>query len=203
MKVSRKQADANREMIIESAGRLFRQQGFDGVGIAEIMREIGLSHGGFYGHFESKEDLRVEACERALEKSSEKWAERAAKSPDSPLAGLIDPYLSTKHRDDPGNGCLYAGVGLDVARQDNPRLRRSFTRGFETLVGLLSSVLPGRSKAAQREKAIATFSAMVGAMVLARAVHDPILSEEILNANRAVLGGTRGGASQGRQAADQ
>jgi TetR/AcrR family transcriptional regulator, transcriptional repressor for nem operon len=188
MRVSREQAAANRERIIEVAGRLFRERGLDGIGVANLMRAAGLTHGGFYGHFESKEQLEVQACERVLAQTSELWPALAAKDPDAPLKALLERYLTARHRDGPGEGCIYAALAADVARQNSPALRRTFTAGLQPLIDTLVRIIPGRSKAARRQKALACLSTMVGALILARAVDDSELSDEILAATRALPG---------------
>ena len=184
MRVSREQADAHREKILESAGTLFRAHGYDGIGVADIMRRAGLTHGGFYGHFASKDDLAAEITGRVLRR--EGWLERLTGKPDPSYADLVRGYLSAKHRDDPGHGCFFAAVGSDVARQ--PRsVRRAFTDGVRRRLDIIRSLVPGRSSAARRRKAIATLAGLVGALVLARAVDDRSLSDEILAAAAASL----------------
>src|SRR5262245_10098091 len=113
MKVTREQAVENRERIVAAAARLFREHGFDGIGVADIMKSAGLTHGGFYGHFGSKDDLAAEACARALDRSVTKWDAIAAADGD-PLATIVGSYLSEAHRDRPGSGCMVAAVGSDV-----------------------------------------------------------------------------------------
>ena len=188
MRVSREQAAANRERIIEVAGRLFRERGLDGIGVANLMKAAGLTHGGFYGHFECKEELEVEACERVLARTGEAWPAMAAKNPETPLKGLLDWYLTAQHRDGPGDGCIYAALASDVARQSSPALRRTFTAGLRPLLDTLVRIVPGRSRAARRQRALACLSTMVGALILARAVDDAKLSSEILAAARALSG---------------
>jgi len=185
MRVSRERAAENRDRIIDVAGRLFRERGFDGIGVANLMKAAGLTHGGFYGNFESKEDLALEACERVLARSTETWPAMAAKDPKAPLKGLLHWYLTARHRDRPGEGCIYAALAADVARQDSPTLRRTFTAGLQSLIDTLVRIVPGRSNAARRQKALACLSTMVGALILARAVDDTKLSDEILAAARA------------------
>lgn len=182
MRVTREQAAENHDRIVETAARLFRERGFEGVGVAELMQAAGLTHGGFYGHFESKEDLMERACERALEGSTERWRRRAdgARGP-AALRALARGYLTERHRDDPGNGCLLASLGPDAARH-GPGVRRAITRWLDSSLGFLAQHVRGRTAAARRAKAIATLSAWVGAMVLARAVADEALSREILAA---------------------
>jgi TetR/AcrR family transcriptional repressor of nem operon len=123
MRVSREQAIANREKVVDVASALFRKHGIDGVGVADIMKAAGLTHGGFYGHFDSKEDLAAEACSRAARRSWDVWINGA--SPGG-LEAIVRKYLTPEHRNDRGRGCLYAAVGSDIPRQ--PRaVRRAFT----------------------------------------------------------------------------
>jgi TetR/AcrR family transcriptional repressor of nem operon len=184
MRVTREQADANRERILKVAGMLFRERGYDGIGVAEIMKHAGLTHGGFYGHFASKDDLAAEITERVL--SGEGWIKGLTGKSDPTINELVDRYLSPGHRNDPGRGCLFAALGADAARQ--PRsVRRAFTEGFRKRIETLRRLIPARSAAVQRQKAIATMSGLVGALILSRAVDDPQLSDEILAAAAASL----------------
>jgi len=188
MKVSRERCAENRQRILDVAGKLFREKGFDGIGVADIMKGAGLTHGGFYGHFASKDDLIAEACARAMSGSVNSWAQIVEQRHDDAAAAIVDGYLSTKHRDRPGTGCLFAALGPDVARQGKP-IRRVFTEGVRARLEILAGAVAGRSRAARRRKALATMSGLVGAMILARAVDDPSLSEEILAAAAAEIGG--------------
>ncbi|MBY6263698.1 TetR/AcrR family transcriptional regulator [Azospirillum sp. 412522] len=187
MRVSKEQAAENRRRVVEVAGALFRERGFNGIGVADLMKEAGLTHGGFYGQFASKEDLAVEACAHAMEVAAERWRGTAETKGDGALAALLDSYLSTRHRDHSGAGCPIAALGVDVARQGGV-VRAAFTRGLRPFLEGLVRLVPGRSAEAKRRAALATLSGMVGALVLARAVDDPALSEEILEAARASLG---------------
>src|SRR3954467_1835598 len=117
MKESREQAAQNRERIVEAAARLFRERGFDGIGVADLMNEAGLTHGGFYGHFSSKDDLIAEASARALGSSLAQFSELARRRAADPLAAIATAYLSKGHRDNPGEGCVLAALGADVSRQ--------------------------------------------------------------------------------------
>ena len=184
MKVSREQAAQNRERIVETAAQLFRERGFEGIGIADLMKEAGLTHGGFYGHFSSKEDLIAEASARALMHSLARLSKVAERSPDDPLSAVAGAYLASRHRDDPGAGCLLAALGPDASRQGRA-VRRSVTDYVRAAVDLLATMVSGKSKAARRQKAISTYATLVGAMVMARAVHDRALSQEILDAGLA------------------
>lgn len=191
MRVSREQAAENRERIIAVASGLFRERGFNGVGVADLMQSAGLTHGGFYGHFESKEDLMAQASARALDGSRDLWRDLASEHPDRPLDAVLDHYLSSAHRDRPQHGCLLTSLGSDVARQ-GVDVRRTVTERFTSMIGLIESWIPGRSQAAKRRRALAAYSTMVGAMMLARMVDDPELSDEILAASRANLPGGQG-----------
>lgn len=181
MKVSREQAAENRERIVEVASKLFRERGYEGIGVADLMKSAGLTHGGFYGHFMSKEDLMEKASAQALDESRRKWARRAADSSEKPLFGVTTSYLSTRHRDNPGDGCLFAALGSDAARQSLP-LRHTVTEGLRSFIDLLTSFTPGKSEELKRQKALATCASLVGAMVLARFADDTALSDEILAA---------------------
>jgi len=184
VRVTRERAEANREKILDVAGTLFRERGYDGIGVADIMKRAGLTHGGFYGHFASKDDLAAEITSRVL--GREGWLERLTGSASPSMTDVVRKYLTPRHRDDAGHGCLFAALGSDVARQ--PRsVRHAFTEGLRLRVDNLARLLPRRS-AARRRKALATIAGLVGAMILSRAVDDPELSDEILDATAASLG---------------
>jgi TetR/AcrR family transcriptional repressor of nem operon len=202
MKVSKEQVALNRARIVDTAARLFRQKGYDGIGVADLMKSAGLTHGGFYGHFASKEDLLAEATAHALTRSVQRWQQKAAAaSPAEALANIADHYLSVTHRDQPEHGCAVTALGPDVARL-GPAVRSALTAGAAGQIAVLEQCLANgaadtdtdtdaaaeaeaEAEAAEvRRQALATYAAMVGAMVLARAVDDNALSEEILAAVR-------------------
>src|SRR6266513_2895986 len=137
MKVSREQAAQHRERILEAAAQRFRERGFEGIGVADLMKEVGLTHGGFYGHFSSKEDLIAEASDRALMRSLALFTKVAERAPADPLPAIASAYLTTRHRDKPGEGCLLAALGSDVSRQ-GPTLRRAVTNHVLSAVLLLA-----------------------------------------------------------------
>jgi TetR/AcrR family transcriptional regulator, transcriptional repressor for nem operon len=181
MRVSREKAAENRERIVDAAGALFRAKGFGGVGVADIMRAAELTHGGFYGHFASKDDLVAQASRRTMARAATKWERVVAAAADKPYAALLDHYLTPRHRDDPGHGCAFAALGTDAARSGRT-VREAFAEGLEALIGILTEAVAGRSKAARRRKAVAAMAGLVGALTLARAVDDASLSDEILEA---------------------
>lgn len=192
MKVSREQFAENRERILDVASTLFREKGFDGIGIADIMKAAGMTHGGFYRHFESKDDLIDQASQKALVRGASYWERNIGEGdPETALTRLLQMYLSEAHRDASGRGCAVAALGADAARQ-NVVVRKTFAHGVEQLVAKLTALLPGRTRAVRRRKALASFSQMVGALVLSRAVDDPALSKEILAAAMLELSAAHG-----------
>ncbi len=179
MKVTREQAALNRDRVLDVAGRLFRERGFDGIGVADLMKSAGLTHGGFYGQFGSKEELMAEACSRSFDSAVQTWTQVAANADANPLASVTRAYLSRRHRDNPGEGCVMAALGADATRQGSG-LRHAVTEGTRRLLDLFASFAPGRSQAVKRERAVVAYASMVGALILARAVDDATLSDEIL-----------------------
>lgn len=170
MKVSREQMAENRQRILEVASRLFREKGFEAVGVSEVMQALGLTHGGFYGHFSSKDDLIVQALAHAL-------GERNGAT--LPLGAYIDEYLSPRHRDNRAGGCPIAGLVADTLRQ-TPEARAAVTDGVRAQLDWMSEKSTEATEADRRRRAIGSWSAMVGATILARAMVDPDLSNEIL-----------------------
>ena len=180
MKVSREQVIENRERILEAAAQLFRERGFDGVSVAEVMKAAGLTHGAFYGYFESKEALIREAMAQSVA------AARSARSAREGTADFATAYLSKRHRDNRGGGCPIAGLGSEAARA-SLEVRGVLTDSIRQEIERLSAASPGSSVAARRRAGIAAYASMVGALTLARMVGDERLSEEILSATRMSL----------------
>jgi TetR/AcrR family transcriptional regulator, transcriptional repressor for nem operon len=183
MRVSREKAAEHRERILDAAAALFRANGFGGIGVADIMKAADLTHGGFYGHFESKDDLAAQASRRAMARAAIAWRRRVAEAPDAPFAALLQHYLSPSHRDDPGEGCVFAALCTDAARSGKA-VRKAFADGLEPLIDILAEAIPGRSKAVRRRKAVAAMAELVGSLILARAVKSAPLSDELLDAAR-------------------
>jgi TetR/AcrR family transcriptional regulator, transcriptional repressor for nem operon len=190
MRASREQFAENRQRILEVAGRLFRQKGFDAIGVDGIMEAAGLTHGGFYGHFDSKAHLAEQACSAGLEQTKRRWETLARDSPEAALAEIARYYLTKRHRDDPANGCVFAALGGDVARSSDA-VRSTVTKGLRAQLGILERAAKGRSKAARRKQAITALSCMVGGMVVARLVNDSALSNEILTVAASAFGGNK------------
>ena len=189
-RVSRKQAELNREIIVEAATRLFRERGIHGISVSDVMAAAGLTHGGFYGHFESREALATEACNRAFEQSSERWQARVEQSADPEAArlALIDPYLSAANRDNPGDSCPVAAFAGEMCHEAaDSALQRSFIRGFKASMGILAATQATGTPEGDRQAAIAQYAMMVGAITLARATKGNSLSDEFLEAARNLL----------------
>jgi TetR/AcrR family transcriptional repressor of nem operon len=176
---SRAEKEKTHKRIVKIASRKFREEGLAGVGIAELMKEAGLTVGGFYKHFGSRDDLVAEAVSSAFGA----WKRRvdAAKSGGPPVSyeELIGDYLNEAHRDNPGTGCAFSALAPEIARSD--KRTRSVTSGqVRNDIQLIAALLPVKDERTARSRAILTFSALVGAMSLARAVSDEALSREIL-----------------------
>jgi len=186
MRVSREKFAENREKILQVAGVLFREKGFDGIGVAEIMKAAGMTHGGFYGHFESKEELALEVSRALIEKVKIRWNEIIASAPEGPLDALLNHYLSRCSVDDPGGSCVFASLAQEVSRSRGA-VRETFNDGLSMLVDILSEIVRGETPEERREKGFATLSAMMGAVILARAVESRELSDNFLYTTRDVL----------------
>jgi len=186
VRVSRAKAAENRERVIAAAGALFREKGFGGVSVADVMKAADLTHGGFYGQFRSKDDLVAQACRKASAEAADNWQRTAANAPHDAYAALLLRYLRPSHRDEPGQGCIFASLGADAARS-GAAVQCAFADGVAPLIDLLAQSAPGASKAVRRRKGVAAMAGLVGALLLARAVGTSELSDEILDATRREL----------------
>jgi TetR/AcrR family transcriptional repressor of nem operon len=181
MRVSRIQAAENRQTVINVASRLFRERGFDGIGLKDLMEGAGLTQGAFYKQFESKEDLAALASRRALESASQRWSSAIAENPDDPLGAVIAFYLSAGHREEKLDGCPVVALGSDAARQ-GASVKAAFEEGIKAYLEVLSPLLPQTDGEETNGKAMVVLSTMVGALTLSRAVNDPDLAQAFLNA---------------------
>jgi TetR/AcrR family transcriptional repressor of nem operon len=189
-RVSRKQADLNREIIVEAATRLFRERGLHGISVVDVMAAAGLTHGGFYGHFQSKEALAREASERAFKEVGTRWRERITQGDDKAAArqALIKPYLSVYSRDNPGESCPVVAFAGDMCHEHaDSGLREPFMAGLNRLLDAFGELMDSDDAAENRQQALVQYSLMVGALTLARATRGDALSEEILEAAQTFL----------------
>jgi TetR/AcrR family transcriptional repressor of nem operon len=175
MKVSREQMAENRRRILDVASRLFRDKGFDAVSVAEVMKAAGFTHGGFYGHFSSKDDLVAQTIAHAL--STDTVGE-------DDFSAYVGSYLSPRHRNNVAGGCPTAGLAGAI-RHQTPPARSAMAGGLRAQLARIAEALPEQDPADRRRAAIGSWAAMVGAVILARAIDDPELSDEILEQTRA------------------
>ena len=180
MRVSKEKAAGNRERILRSAARLFREQGIGATGVDSITEDAGLTHGGLYSQFGSKEAIAAEAVRFALARGKRVWQRTLERNPGKrALPAIVDSYLSRAHRDAPGSGCVVAALGTDIARQPR-RVRQAFTREIKADLEFFSRLMAKGNRSLSYENAIVAFASMAGALILARAVNDEALSDLIL-----------------------
>ena len=178
--------EETRERILRAAARAIRKHGYEGVGVADVMKEAGLTHGGFYAHFESRDALLAAAADQAGAESIENLTRGiAAAKPGQELMALVDTYLSDRHVAAPeqGWGCAIAAAGSEVPRQQ-AEVRRAASRRIKDLIGLIERQFAEWGRGAAHDKAMGIAATVVGALVLARAVDDAQLSSRIRKAAR-------------------
>ncbi len=173
--------EATHERIVSVAARAIRRQGYHGTGVADIMKEAGLTHGAFYAHFESREAMLAEAAAKACAESTALAAGAAGGASPHALATLLSAYLSRQHVESVERGCPLAALGSETPRQA-PEVRRVATRHIKEMVDLIARQSPQWGQPAAHEQALVTMATMVGALVLARAVDEPALSDSLLEA---------------------
>jgi TetR/AcrR family transcriptional repressor of nem operon len=172
-----------RQRIVDAAADQFRQHGIDGVGVDAIMREAGLTHGGFYLHFPSKEALIGAVSAEQLARSADRWTEIAARQPRAEaLDRIVTGYLDKRYAVQTDHSCVLPALGSELARR--PESRVALTGSIRRMLGALARLLPRRRGSSAESAAMAALSTMVGAVVLARLCSDPVLAEEILSAAR-------------------
>src|SRR5947199_5218365 len=196
MRVSRIQAAENRQTVINAASRLFREHGFDGIGLKDLMEGAGLTQGAFYKQFASKHDLAAQASGRALESAFRRWSAAGASNPQDPLGAVIEFYLSMAHRAERMDGCPIVALGSDAARQ-GADVKASFEAGIKEYLEMLGSWVGEADGEDPGGKAMAILSTRVGAVLLSRAVNDERLSKQFLQA--AANSVQMGSSADGRQ----
>jgi len=187
MRYSREHKQETHAKIVKKAAVLLREKGAHGIGVADLMKEAGLTHGGFYAHFDSREALVIEAFAYAMDRSTERWRKIAEQTPpDKRLATIIQTYLTPVHRDDPGHGCAVPALGAEIARE-SPKTRKAFAAKLEAMIDMVADQIPDVPRKAARKQAMATVATMMGTLVLARVAGNGELSDEILDAGREVV----------------
>jgi TetR/AcrR family transcriptional repressor of nem operon len=192
MRYSREHKQETHDRIVKKASVRLREKGAHGIGVADLMKEAGLTHGGFYAHFDSREALVIEAFAYAMDRSMEHWRKITDEvSPEKRLALVAESYLSTIHRDNPGHGCSIPSLGAEIARE-SPKTRKAFAGKLDEMIEMMADYMPNMPRKAARKQAIATLATMAGTMLLARIAGSSELSDEVLKAGRdSTLDGAR------------
>jgi TetR/AcrR family transcriptional repressor of nem operon len=194
MRYSREHKQETHARIVRKASVRLREKGAHGIGVADLMKEAGLTHGGFYAHFDSREALVIEAFAYAMDRSMEHWRKTAAETlPERRLATIVDSYLTPTHRDDPGRGCAVPTLGAEIARE-SPKTRKAFAAKLEQMIDMIADQIPDLPRKAARKQASATLATMMGTLVLSRIAGNGEFSEEILAAGREAAVGRRAAA---------
>jgi TetR/AcrR family transcriptional repressor of nem operon len=184
MRYSKDHKQETHARIVQKASVRLREKGAHGIGVADLMKEAGLTHGGFYAHFDSREALVVEAFAYAMDRSTERWRKLVKDMPpERRLAMIADSYLTRAHRDDLGHGCAVPALGAEIARE-NPKTRKAFAARLEQMIEMLADQIPDVSRAIARKKAMASLATMMGTLVLARIAGSGEFSDHILDAGR-------------------
>lgn len=187
MRYAKDHKAATREKIVEEAARQFRQHGIDGVSVPALMKEIGLTHGGFYAHFASKDALAAEAIASGMVQANQRLSELIDPNAVNELRGFVDAYLSSEHRDEPESGCALAALSAEGARQSEP-VRAEMRHQVETSIARMAAIAKPVSDLTAEEVAAGTLASVVGAIVLSRMCRDDAgLSDTILSSSRRLL----------------
>lgn len=174
--------EVTHQRIVAAAARAIRRSGYDGTGVADIMKEVGLTHGGFYAHFASRDAMLAEAADSAGAETVARLTQVVREAPaGKELQALVGAYLSEEHVANAESGCPVAALGSEMPRQA-AKVRRAATRRMKEMLDLLGRYLPGHGQPGAQDEALVTIATMVGALVLARAVDDPALSRAIRKA---------------------
>ncbi|HEU0083669.1 MAG TPA: TetR/AcrR family transcriptional regulator [Bradyrhizobium sp.] len=184
MRYSKDHKQETHARIVKKASVRLREKGAHGIGVADLMKEAGLTHGGFYAHFDSREALVIEAFGYAMDRSTERWRKLAEDTPpERRLAIIADSYLTRTHRDDPGHGCAVPALGAEIARE-SPKTRKAFAARLEQMIDMLADQIPDVPRKVARKQAMATLATMMGTLVLARVAGSGEFSDDILDAGR-------------------
>ena len=189
MRYSKEHKQETHARIVKKASVRLREKGAHGIGVADLMKEAGLTHGGFYAHFDSREALVIEAFAYAMDRGTERWRKVMEQTPpDKRFSTIVESYLTPLHRDDPGNGCAIPTLGAEIARE-SPKTRRAFAAKLEQMIDMMADQILGVPRKAARKQAVAALATMMGTIVMSRIAGTGEFSDEILDAGReAVLG---------------
>ncbi len=184
MRYSKEHKQETHARIVRKASVRLREKGAHGIGVADLMKEAGLTHGGFYAHFDSREALVIEAFGYAMDRASEHWRNMTAEvPPEKRLSAIVDSYVSAAHRDDPGRGCAVPTLGAEIARE-SARTRKAFAAKLDQMIDLVADQIPDVPRKTARRLAMGTIATMMGALVMSRVAGSGELSDEILAAGR-------------------
>jgi TetR/AcrR family transcriptional repressor of nem operon len=184
MRYSKEHKFQTHARIVKRAAVKLREKGAHGIGVADLMREAGLTHGGFYAHFDSRDALVIEAVTHAMDRSTERWRKLSEGTPaDKRLSKIVNTYLAPDHRDDPGHGCAVPALAAEMARE-SAKTRRAFTGRMDQMIEMLTDQYQGVPRKAARKQAVAALATMMGALVMARVAGNSELSDEILRSGR-------------------
>ncbi len=200
MRYSKEHKQETHARIVKKASVRLREKGAHGIGVADLMKEAGLTHGGFYAHFDSREALVIEAFGYAMDRAAEHWRKVAAETPpEKRLSTIVDSYVSATHRDDPGRGCAVPTLGAEIARE-SVKTRKAFAAKLDQLIEVMADQIPDVPRKTARKQARGTLATMMGTLVMSRVAGSGELSDEILSAGReAALGrGTKPAAKTAR-----
>ena len=189
MRYSKEHKQETHARIVKKASVKLREKGAHGIGVADLMKDAGLTHGGFYAHFDSREALVIEAFNFAMDRANERWRKVAEEvTPEKRLATIVDGYLSAVHRDNPGQGCAIPALGAEIARE-SLKTRKAFSAKLEQMIDMMADQILDVPRKTARKQAMATVATMMGTIVMSRIAGNGELSEEILSAGReTVLG---------------
>lgn len=189
MRYSREHKLETHARIVKKASVRLREMGAHGIGVADLMKDAGLTHGGFYAHFDSRDALVIEALTHAMDRSTERWRKLAEEtSPEKRFSMIVNSYLASLHRDNPGHGCAIPALGAEIAREGS-KTRRAFAGKLQQMIDMLAEQIPNLPRKAARRRATAAIATMMGTLVMARIAGNSDFSDEILRAGReAVLG---------------
>ncbi|SDP34053.1 TetR/AcrR family transcriptional regulator [Afipia sp. GAS231] len=184
MRYSKEHKQETHTRIVKKASVRLREKGAHGIGVADLMKEAGLTHGGFYAHFDSREALVIEAFAYAMDRANERWRKVAEQTPpEKRLATIVESYLTTVHRDDPGHGCAVPTLGAEIARE-SLKTRKAFAGKLEQMIDMMADQILDVPRKTARKQAMATLATMMGTLVMSRIAGTGEFSDEILTSGR-------------------